>query len=92
MKVECNLEFLLELNSWEEWVNRIPRELPKEKYYKEQFIWIDQKGNFLALGEDFALAEELETYPVKIYRKIRVADVVKERLKDIEDLTPKKSD
>ena len=73
-KVSFNGELILTLHSKREWINRVPQNLPSKNYYKEEFIWIDANGNTLVMGADFAAAERMESYPVKVYRHIRVSD------------------
>lgn len=74
-------ELVLTLESKNEWVRKVPRHLPEKNYYNEQFIWIDANGNTLVMGEDFAAAERMESYPVKVYRHIRVTDAEKVKTK-----------
>lgn len=70
---------LLTIRSKQEWVNKIPRHLPVKESMAEQRIFIDCQGNVLAIGEDFAAAETLGTYPVKVYKLVRVSDVLKSK-------------
>ena len=72
-KITCNGELIITLENKQDWVNRIPEELP-EKRKAEQRIWIDKNGNCLAIGEDFSAAENVESYPVKVYSLQRVAE------------------
>lgn len=72
-------ELIISLESKNEWVRKIPGYLPPIKHFGESFLFIDKNGNTLAMGEDFSAAERMESYPVKVYRKIRVIDA--ERLK-----------
>src|SRR5665647_25675 len=76
-KVTLNVEFLFALNSQREWINRVPAMLPAKNHPAEEWIWIDTNGNSMAIGEDFAAAEKMESYPVKVYSKIRVAEALK---------------
>jgi hypothetical protein len=73
-KIEINVELLLELESKNDWINKIPRDLP-ELSKREKMIWIDSNGNSLTVGEDFQKAEDMKSYPVKIYRQVRVSEV-----------------
>lgn len=70
-------ELILTLESKNDWIKRVPNHLPEKKYYNEQFIWIDANGNTLIMGEDFEAAERMASYPVKVYRHIRVSDAEK---------------
>lgn len=76
-----NAELILTLESKNEWVRKVPRHLPEKNYYNEQFIWIDANGNTLVMGEDFAAAERMDSYPVRVYRHIRVSDAEKVKTK-----------
>ena len=67
-KITVNAEFLFELSSKQDWVNRVPRILPKKTRGAEQWIWIDINGNVFECGADFSAAEKQETYPCKVYR------------------------
>jgi hypothetical protein len=40
--------------------------------YKEEFLWLDKNGYVLERGADFMAAEKINSYPVKVYRKIPV--------------------
>jgi hypothetical protein len=84
-RITINAELLLILDSKQEWINKIPRHLPKKTTYAEQWIWIDSQGNLMAIGEDFSAAEKLESYPVKVYRLIRCAEALKTSLDFAQD-------
>jgi hypothetical protein len=71
-KPSFNGELILTLESKSDWIRKVPNHLPEKNYYNEHFIWIDANGNTLSMGIDFALAEEMNSYPVKVYRHIRV--------------------
>lgn len=70
-KIEILGELIIILESKEDWVNRIPRLLPPKRYNSEKFIWVDSMGHTMAIGQDFSAAEELNSYPVKVYRAER---------------------
>lgn len=76
MKVKANVELLMTLQNKKEWIDRVPRHLPEKANLTEEWIWLDKNGNSLRLGEDFSAAEEMQTYPVKIYRQIRAAEAL----------------
>jgi len=76
-KPTFNGELILTLESKNDWIRKVPNHLPEKNYHNEQFIWIDANGNTLVMGEDFAAAEKLQTYPVKVYRHIRVSQAEK---------------
>jgi hypothetical protein len=78
-KVTVNAELIIILDSKNEWIRKIPNMLPQKKYYKEDFLWVDKNDNQLVMGEDFSAAEEMDSYPVRVYRMQRVIDVRKER-------------
>lgn len=75
--VVVQVEKLMELKSKQDWINKIPRHLPEKKHHNEQFLWLDKNGNVLINGGDFMAAEKLDTYPVSIYRTIKVKDLIK---------------
>lgn len=66
-------ELLFELSSKQDWVNRVPRILPEKIRGGEQWIWLDKNGNVFECGLDFEVAEELGTYPCRVYRLCNVA-------------------
>lgn len=76
MELHIKAELVLQLESKRQWIAQVPTRLPKKKYYNEQFLWLDSKGNNMVIGEDFHAAEELGTYPVKIYRLVRAAEAL----------------
>lgn len=69
-KITVNAVFVIELKSKQDWVNKLPQSLPTLAR-GEEFIFIDSNGNFLTMGADFSAAEEIKTYPVKVYVKYR---------------------
>lgn len=68
-------DLLFTLASKQEWVNKVPRCLPEKTTKAEAWLWIDRYGNNMAIGEDFTAAEDLESYPVRVYRLIRAKEV-----------------
>ena len=77
--INVKAELLLILDSKQDWVNKVPRRLPPKQTAAEERIWIDSQGCILALGEDFTAAETLKTYPVKVYRLVRVIEALKSK-------------
>lgn len=71
--IRINAEFLFELKSKEDWINKLPRILPEKTRSGEKLIWIDVKGNVFEGGVDFEAAEKLNTYPCRVYRPVNVA-------------------
>ena len=71
--ITINGELITELASKQDWVNRVPRCL-KRKTQADQFLFVDVNNNCLTIGEDFRVAEETASYPVRIYRLQRVAE------------------
>jgi hypothetical protein len=69
-----NGELVLTLESKNDWFNKVPNKLPKKKYRDEQFFWIDANGNTMVMGEDLSAAERMSSFPIKVYRHIRVSD------------------
>lgn len=78
-RVFVNAELILILDSKEDWINNVPRLLPPKNRHKENFLWTDRNGNVFELGEDFAAAERLNSYPCKVYRTKTVSQFEKEK-------------
>lgn len=74
-KITVNGEFLFELKSKQDWVNRVPRILPDKIRSGESWIWVDINGDVFECGADFKAAEEKESYPCKVYRLSNVSGV-----------------
>jgi hypothetical protein len=72
-KIEVNGEFLFELASKQQWVNRVPQILPDKIRAGETWVWVDKNGNVFECGADFIAAEKHDTYPCKVYRLCNVA-------------------
>ncbi|MFA5243677.1 MAG: hypothetical protein WC380_00115 [Pedobacter sp.] len=72
-KITVNAEFLFELKSKQDWVNKVPNILPEKIRGGETWIWLDKNGDVFERGLDFMAAETLNTYPCKVYRTINVA-------------------
>ncbi len=66
-------ELLFELESKQQWVNRVPNILPDKTRAGEQWIWVDSNGNVFECGADFSAAEKAATYPCKVYKLQSVA-------------------
>lgn len=58
------------------WINSFPGAIP-ELPMAEKYIWIDAKGNAATCGEDFATAEDNDTYPIKVYLMERISHTKK---------------
>jgi hypothetical protein len=68
-------EFLFEFANKQEWINKAQSWFSPYLSKAEKTICLDTGGNVLTTGKDFADAEVLETYPVKVYRLVRVSEV-----------------
>ena len=66
-------ELLFELESKQQWVNRVPQILPEKTRSAETWLWVDKNGNVFECGLDFRIADEKATYPCKVYRLENVA-------------------
>ena len=73
-QVKVNGELIIELKSKQDWINRCPRHLPEKRRMSEQWVWVDIRGFVFHIGADFAIAEELNTYPCKVYRLISLEE------------------
>lgn len=76
-QIKVNGELIIELKDKQDWINRCPRHLPKKQRMAEQWVWIDNRGFVFYIGADFAIAEELNTYPCKVYRLISLEEAKK---------------
>lgn len=70
MRIEIEVEELLILEKFSDWVNKCPDRLPSKKYSKNEFIFIDNYGFFLETGADFQSAKDKGHFPVTVYRKV----------------------
>jgi len=74
-KITVNGEFLFELKSKQDWVNRVPNILPDKIRAAEQWLWVDKNHNVLEIGKDFMSAELQGSYPCRVYRLQNVSGV-----------------
>ena len=70
-KVTFNGDLLLTLNSKREWINRLPHCLPPMSQ-SEKLVFLDANGNCASIGLDFQAAEQKQSYPIKVYRMLRI--------------------
>ncbi len=70
--ITINAHLVFEVRSKQHWVNAFPEALPKLPQ-QEKYIWIDNNGNSAIIGEYFSAAQELQTYPIKIYWLQRIS-------------------
>jgi hypothetical protein len=66
---------LFEFSTKQQWVNKAQSWFAPYLSKAEKTICLDTGGNVLTTGKDFADAEVLKTYPVKVYRLVRVSEV-----------------
>ena len=83
VEVKVNGEFLFELASKQQWINRVPDILPPKRSKGETWVWVDVNGNVFECGGDFMYAEDHVTYPCKVYRLITVSEWAKTQTKKI---------
>lgn len=74
-EIKINGTLVFEITSFRHWVNAFPGALLKLPM-AENYIWIDSKGNSATCGQDFMIAGNTDTYPIKIYLLQRVAHTV----------------
>lgn len=72
-KIQCKGELILILKSKNDWLKKVPNHLP-EKRRAEQRLFLDKYDNCLTIGEDFMVAEDIDSFPVKVYSLQRVAE------------------
>lgn len=68
-------EFLFEFANKQQWINKAQSWFAPYRSLSEKVICLDTGGNVLTSGKDFAGAEVMKTYPVKVYRLVRVSEV-----------------
>jgi hypothetical protein len=74
-QITINAIYLFEFASKQEWINKAQSWFQNlELSAAEKTVCFDVHGNVLNVGADFSRADELETYPVKVYRLIRTTE------------------
>jgi len=76
-------EFIFEFTSKEQWINKAQSWFEPYRSLSEKTICLDKNGLVLTCGKDFADAEIIQSYPVKVYRLIRVSNVVNYMVDDV---------
>ena len=71
-ELSIKVEKMGQFDSKADWVHRAKMVFIHRRP-DEEWKCFDKHGNHVHVGEDFRVAEELETYPVGIYRLIRTA-------------------
>lgn len=73
MKIELNAEYICTFNNINHWIAKAQSWLsgfdPAEK-----IVCFDQEGDCLTIGKDFQVAQVKGTFPVNVYRLIRVSE------------------
>lgn len=80
--ITVKAEFLFELASKQQWINRVPKILPRKKRHGEHLIWVDKNGFTFESGKDFQAAEDHNSYPCKVYRLCIVSDFEETQIKN----------
>lgn len=76
-------EYLFEFTSKQQWINKAQSWFEPYLSKAEKTVCLDTGGNVLTTGKDFADAEIIKTYPVKVYRLVRVSEVVQNLVDDV---------
>ncbi len=79
-QLTINAEFLFEFTSKEDWIINAQGKFIKfkaEDYSFHPTICLDTNNNVCHIGSDFSMAQNTNTYPVKVYALQRVADFQK---------------
>jgi hypothetical protein len=76
-------EYLFEFTSKEQWINKAQDWFAPYRSLADKTICLDTRGYVLTTGKDFADAEITQSYPVKVYRLVRVSEVVQKLVDDI---------
>jgi hypothetical protein len=72
--IQVKAEHFATLENKTQWLNRVPAILPNNQFERQRLLWIDANGNHMLQGSDFSAAEDLESYPVTIYRMQSAAE------------------
>lgn len=75
--IKAKAVLFLTLESKQDWIRSVPNLLPEKESHLEEWLWVDNEGNTLRIGEDFTSAEELKSYPINVYRLIRATESLK---------------
>lgn len=72
-QVKVKADYLFKFNGFDEWVNRATEWYKKAhaENGKSSFLTIDTNGNSLVNGEDFQVARDKNTFPVRVYALTR---------------------
>lgn len=74
-QIKVNGILILELQSKQDWVNKVPSQLPSKSRGAENYLWVDKNGNVFECGADFKAAEEQSSYPCKVYKLQNVSSL-----------------
>ena len=80
VQITLNAEYLFEFRNKTEWINRAKDEFRAHKNQAnmaEKLVCITNDGFVLTIGADFEWAKQLDAYPVKVYRLVRVSEIEK---------------
>lgn len=80
---EIKAEFLFEFKNKQEWINEAQSRFDPYRSKAIKTICLDKYGYCLTTGKDFADAEIIGTYPVKVYKLQNVSDLVTKLVNDI---------
>lgn len=74
-RIAINGTLIYEIENKSQWINRFPGAIPNlHKLPKcETLLWVDKNGNVSTVGEDFMVAQDVDSYPIKIYWLQRIA-------------------
>lgn len=76
-------EYLFEFQSKQHWINKARDWFAPYASKAEKTICLDKNGHVLTTGQDFADAEIIQSYPVKVYRLVRVSELVQNIVDDV---------
>lgn len=75
-KIILEAEHITTFHTFDEWVNKASSRIGG--FRKEQkIICFDVNGNTLTIGEDFMIARDKKSFPVKAYRLVRTSEINK---------------
>jgi hypothetical protein len=71
-ELQIKVEKIAEFSTKNDWVRKAQKVFA-DKPYDEEWKCFDKYGNLAMIGADFQVAEFQDTYPVSVYRLIRIA-------------------
>lgn len=74
LNLQLRGKLVMTLGSKKQWIDQIPIRLPEKTRTGEQFLFIDGNGCKFESGADFEAAENINSYPCRVYKLMSVAE------------------